>query len=221
MNKNLGKQVRSGFGWDLIGTFFKQISVLTVSVVLARLLLPSDYGILALTTIVIAFSEILIDGGLMMVLIQRSSNSNKEYSTVFWSRLFSAIVLFVLIFFTSTYIAQFYETPILKQVLQVISFVLVLNSLSSVHKVKLTNNLDFKGQAKIVLVSTLLGGITGISLALLDYGVWALVFQTMTIHIIQAVLFWFYTKWIPSATYSVSFMTVSYTHLTLPTICSV
>lgn len=203
---NFKKKTINGVLWNLTERLGNQVIRFSLGIILARLLLPSDYGIIALTTVVIAFSEIMIDGGLMMILIQRSNNTDQEYSTVFWSKLFSALLIFLLIFFSAKYIAQFYEVPILEKVLRLIALVLIINSLSSVHKIRLTNKLDFKGQAKIILLSTLIGGATGIIMALLGFGVWALVFQTLTINLIQAILFWCYTKWVPSINYSFEFI---------------
>lgn len=168
--------------------------------------MPSDYGIIALTTIIIAFSEIIADGGFMMVLIQRRENTEKEYATVFWSKLLSATVIFVLIFFSASFVADFYDIPLLKNVLRLIALSLVTNAFSSVHKIRLTVDLDFKGQAKIILLSTLIGGCVGIILALNGYGVWSLVIQTLTISTVQVVLFWFYTKWVPRFTFSQPFV---------------
>jgi O-antigen/teichoic acid export membrane protein len=195
-----------GVFWNLTERLGNQVIRFSLGIILARLLLPSDYGIIALTIIIISFSEIIADGGFMMVLVQRRNNTDKEYSTVFWSKILSALIIFSLIFISAKYVANFYEIPILKNVLRLISVALIINAFSSVHKIRLTNKLDFKGQAKIVLLSTLIGGVIGIILALKGYGVWSLVLQTITISLIQAILFWLYTKWIPSFKYSIEFV---------------
>ncbi|WP_422107349.1 lipopolysaccharide biosynthesis protein [Winogradskyella sp.] len=199
-------QTINGIFWNLTERFGNKIIRFSLGIVLARILLPEDYGILALTSIVILFSEIISDGGYMMVLIQRKDNTQIEYSTVFWSKLLVTTIIFFVIIIASPFIADFYETPILKDVLRIISIALIINCLYSVHKTILTIALDFKGQAKIILISTIIGGLTGIVFALLGYGVWSLVFQTLTISAVQAVLFWVYSKWQPSLKYSFNFI---------------
>ena len=124
----------------------------------------------------------------------------------FWSKLLSAVVIFVLIYFSASFVADFYKIPILKNVLRFIALSLIINAFSSVHKTRLTINLDFKGQAKIILFSTFVGGCVGIILAINGYGVWSLVIQTLTISAVQVILFWLYTKWIPRFIFSKSFL---------------
>ncbi|MBO6881103.1 lipopolysaccharide biosynthesis protein [Winogradskyella sp.] len=203
---NIKSKTIKGVLWNLTERLGNQIIRFCLGIILARLLMPSDYGIIALTTIIIAFSEIIADGGFMMVLIQRRENTDREYSTVFWSKLISASIIVSIIFFLAPLVAGFYDTSILKNVLRLISLSLVINAFCSVHKIRLTVDLDFKGQAKIILLSTVIGGCLGIVLALKGYGVWSLVFQTLIISAVQVVLFWLYTKWIPRFSYSYSFV---------------
>lgn len=206
MDNNLKKKSASGIFWNLTERLGNQFIRFFLGIVLARILFPADYGIVGLTTVVIVISQIFIDGGFMMVLIQRKKNSDVEYSTVFWIKIILAIFTYAIIYFSAFYVAQFYKIPQLESVLQVISLVLIISALSSVHKIKLTNELNFKAQAKIMLFSTITGGIFGIILAYRGYGVWSLVYQNLAINVIQTLIFWFYSKWIPSFNYSREFV---------------
>ena len=206
MDNNLKQKSISGIIWNLTERLGNQFIRFFLGIILARMLFPADYGIVGLTTAVIVIAQIFIDGGFMMVLIQRKKNSDIEYSTVFWIKIVFSFIAYILIYFSSFYIAQFYKIPQLEAVLQVISLVLIISALSSVHKIKLTNELNFKDQAKIMLFSTIVGGIFGIVLAYRGYGVWSLVYQNLAINVIQTLIFWIYSRWIPSFNYSRDFV---------------
>lgn len=197
---------KKGVSWNLTERIGNQVIRFGLGIYLARLLTPEDYGLIALTTIIISISEIITDGGLLMTLIQRGQNTDNEYSTIFWLKILIACSLYSLIFFFSEYIALFFSEPELASVLNVISLVIILSSLSSLHKVILMVKLDFKGQTKLILLSTIIGGIIGIILAYKGYGIWSLVYQTLSIHLVQIILFWSYTRWYPRFHISMSFL---------------
>lgn len=197
---------KKGVFWNLTERLGNQVIRFGLGIYLARLLTPEDYGLIALTTIIISISEIITDGGLLMTLIQRGQNTDKEYSTIFWLKILIACSLYSFIFFFSEYFALFFSEPELVSVLNIISLVIILSSLSSLHRIILMVKLDFKGQTKVILLSTIIGGIVGIFLAYNGYGVWSLVYQTLSIHIVQIILFWSYTKWYPRLQLSMSFL---------------
>ena len=206
MNKNFKQKSISGITWNLTERLGNQLIRFFLGIILARILFPSDYGIIGLTSVVIVVFQIFIDGGFMMVLIQRKKNSDIEYSTVFWIKVFLAIVSYCIIYFSSIYFAKFYKIPELEPILKVISLGLIINALSVIHKIKLTIELNFKAQAKIMLFSTIVGGLFGIALAYKGYGVWSLVYQNLAIYLIQTVILWTYSKWIPSFDFSLEFV---------------
>lgn len=205
MDKSFKQKSINGITWNLIERLGNQLIRFFLGIILARKLFPSDYGIVGLTTVVIVVFQIFIDGGFMMVLIQRKKNTDLEYSTVFWIKVFLALLSYFIIYFTSFYFAQFYKIPQLESVLKVISLSLIINALSVIHKIKLTNELNFKAQAKVMLFSTIVGGLFGIFLAYKGFGVWSLVYQNLSIYIIQTLILWTYSKWIPSLNFSIQF----------------
>lgn len=160
--------------------------------------MPNDYGLVAIISVFLAVSQILVDGGLMMTLIQKKNNSDSEYSTVFWLKLGFSFLIYLMLFLFSGLIADFYGEPILKSLIKVLGITLILSSLTSVHIVKMTIELDFKIQSLIILISTIVGGLTGVILALNGLGVWSLIFQTIAINLFQIGLFWYYSKWYPT-----------------------
>lgn len=205
MNNSLKKKSVSGIIWNLTERIGNQFIRFFIGIILAGVLLPSDYGVVGLTTVVVVVAQIFIDGGFMMVLIQRKENSDIEYSTVFWIKISLALLSYSIIFFCSDYIALFYNIPIFSDVLKTTSLVIIISAFSSIHKVKLTNELNFKIQAQLVLLSTIIGGIFGIYFAYTGFGVWSLVFQTLIINSTQTVFFWLYCRWIPLFQFSREF----------------
>lgn len=206
MDKSFKQKSISGITWNLTERLGNQLIRFFLGIILARILFPSDYGIVGLTSVVIVIFQIFIDGGFMMVLIQRKKNTDIEYSTVFWIKVFLAIVSYSIIYFSAFYFAKFYKIPELESVLKVISLGLIINALSVIHKIKLTNELNFKAQAKIMLFSTVLGGLLGIFLAYKGLGVWSLVYQNLAIYLIQTIVLWTCSKWIPSFNFSLEFV---------------
>ena len=128
MNKNFKQKSISGITWNLTERLGNQLIRFFLGIILARILFPSDYGIIGLTSVVIVVFQIFIDGGFMMVLIQRKKNSDIEYSTVFWIKVFLAIVSYCIIYFSSIYFAKFYKIPELEPILKVISLGLIINA---------------------------------------------------------------------------------------------
>ena len=141
MNKNLGKQVRSGFGWDLIGTFFKQISVLTVSVVLARLLSPEEFGIIGMAMVFVNLSQVFVEVGFSQGLIQKQNNTQIIYSSVFFINIFLGLFVGAFIYVLAPLIGNFYESSQVTSVVQWLCFIPLISSFGSVHNALFVKNL--------------------------------------------------------------------------------
>lgn len=204
---NFKIKTRSGVLWNLTERLGNQAVRFLLGILLARLLIPQDYGVFAITLIIISIAEVINDGGFMMVLVQRKHNSPKEYSTVFWIKIILAFLSYFIIFLLSPFFASFYGTPELENVLRVISLIMIMNALTSIQRIILTNQLDFKGNAIGILFSSILGGIGGIIAAYHGYGVWSLVIQTILIYLTQIFYFWKYVNWFPTFSWSKSFIT--------------
>ena len=202
MNKNLGKQVRSGFSWDLVGTFFKQVSVLGVSVVLARLLSPEEFGIIGMAMAFVSLSQVFVDVGFTQGLIQNQNNSQTIYSSVFYLNLFLGLTVGLLLFFLAPFIGNFYESSQVTSVLQWLCFIPFISSFGSVHNARFVKKLNFKILAFRTIFSTLLGGIVGVIAAFLGYGVYALVAQQITTAVLFTSILWWKSDWLPSRLFS-------------------
>lgn len=201
-SKSLKKKTIKGVVWSGIDRFSGQAIQFILGLILARLLSPSDFGIIGMITIFIAVSEAIIDSGFGNALIQKQGRNQTDYSTVFYFNTITGIILYTLMFVAAPYIASFYGKPILKDVTRVVSINLIVNSLMIVQTTKLTIELNFKLQTKIRVFSSAVSGIIAVLLAYNGYGVWALVFQMVATQVLICILLWISAKWSPSLVFS-------------------
>jgi len=205
MNDNdLKKSTLGGLTWKLLENFGTQSIGLVIQIVLARILMPEDYGVIALTAVFIIIANVFVQTGFSSALIQRKNVSDIEYSSVFFAGIFVSMILYLVMFIGAPFIATFYSEPILKWVLRVQSFTIVFSGLSSVQNAILVRNLQFKKSFKYRLLGIFLQGITGISLAVLGYGVWSLVIANIVNSVVIAVSLWSVVDWKPQLSFSFS-----------------
>lgn len=198
MAESLKQQTFKGIGWSAIERFSVQGISFIVQLVLARLLTPSDFGVIGMLAIFLQISQVFIDSGFANALIQKQNCNDKDFSTVFYYNLAVSILLYVILYFVAPYIAEFYSTEIITIVLRVLSLILIFNALSIVQRTILVKKVDFKSQSKVTVTSSLISGCIGIYMAFSGYGVWALVVQQLSNSLIQLFLFIIIVKWIPN-----------------------
>ena len=195
MAESIKKILAKGIFWNIIEKFFVQGVGFVIGIILARLLSPSDYGLMGMLVIFIAISNQFVDGGLFKALIQKKDCSNRDYSTVFVTNFAMAVAIYGILFICAPYIASFYEEPILTDLTRVIGLNFILGSFNSIQRAKLQKSVDFKSLAKINAISHVLSGLTGVVMAYNGFGVWALVGQSIVSTIIGIFLFPLYSKW--------------------------
>lgn len=195
---SLRKQATSGMLWTFGQQFSTQIISFSISVVMARLLLPSDFGTIAMFSVVTSIASALIDGGMASSLVRSKDSDEKDLSTVFWFNFGVAVALYIIIFFSAPYIADFYKLSPLTSIIRVYCTVLIINSLVTVQVVKFTKELDFKTAFKIQLPSQIIGGLAGLLFAYYGFSVWSIVYYTLIQSIISTVQYWFYSDWRPT-----------------------
>lgn len=191
-----------GVGWSAIDNVSQHAVTFIVSIVLARLLTPDDYGLIGLITIFTAICTALIGGGFTNALIRTKDASEKDYNTVFIVNLCMSILLYVIIFFCAPLIASFFNRHELVALTRVTSIGLMVGALAIVQQARLTKRIDFKTQTKITLIASITSGVVGITMALLHFGVWSLVAQSLSSQVIRTVLLWIFNKWIPNFKFS-------------------
>lgn len=195
-------QLLKSFLWKLLERCSVQVVTFVVTIVLARLLMPEEYGIVALITIFIALAEVIADGGFNTALIQKKDADSVDFSTVFFFSLAIAITLYVLLYACAPFIAGFYNQPMLTPVVRVLSASILFYSINSVQRAYISRNMLFKKLFISALIAVLLSGSVGIYLAYIGYGVWSLVWQTILNQLFTTVIMWFTVKWRPTLAFS-------------------
>lgn len=168
-----------------------------MTIALARILTPKDFGLIGMLMIFIQISQAAVDGGFNLALIQKKDTDEEDYSSVFYINLVISITLYLVLFFTAPLIADFYHQPVLTSLTRVLTFVFVLNAFSFVQEARLTKEIRFKTLMIIHIPSTVLGGVVGVVMAILDFGVWSIVFMQLVTRLAYAIQIWVYSKWKP------------------------
>lgn len=202
MAESLKKQAFVGVGWNAIGSYSTQGVNFILQIILARLLSPSDYGIIAMMAIFLQVAAVFVDSGFGKALVQKKDCEEKDYSTVFYYNLAVSIAIYIILFAISPFVARFYDIPILTDVMRVASLVVIINALSIVQRTKLEKNIDFKSRSIVSFASSLLSGVAGIVMAYYGLGVWALCGQSILNSLFQLVFFYFFVRWCPSLVFS-------------------
>jgi len=198
------KGLKSSIVWSLIERLSSQIVQFIISIIIARLLVPSDYGVIAMTAIFIGISQTFVDCGFTTALIRKQDCTAKDYSTVFWFNLVIGLVCYTLLFFCAPLIADFYKLPLIIPILRTLSITIIFSSLQVVERAILTSKADFKTQTYASLPATILSGLLGLYLAYCDFGVWSLVWQQLVSGLITTILLWTLSGWWPSFLFTFS-----------------
>jgi len=173
-----------------------------VQIVLARLLLPEEYGLIALVTIFIALANVFVQNGFSTALIQKQNADEIDFSSVFYLSLLVATLLYTVLFFTAPFIAVFYQEPLLIPILRLLSISLFFGSFNSIQNAYIARNMMFKKLFFSSLGSIIVSGTVGIITAYAGWGVWALVTQQLTNQFMITIILWFTVKWRPKLLFS-------------------
>lgn len=192
----------SGVKWNAIGRFSTQGVNFIIGLILARLLSPSDYGVVGMVGIFFAIAQTFIDSGFGSALIRKNDCTDEDYSTAFYFNVIVGLVCCILLSVASPFIANFFDTPILKDLIKVMSLNMFISSFAIVHSTKLTHSVDFKSQSLVNLVTAVVAGASGILMAYKGLGVWSLVFQNMVASVLRVILLIAITRWLPSRVFS-------------------
>lgn len=200
---SLRKQAISGLVWTFGMQFGNQLIGFIVSMILARILLPAEFGLIGMIAIFIAVGKSLMDAGLSQSLIRSQNSDQEDLSTVFFFNLAASFLIYILIYFSAPLIANFYNQPILINIIRIFCITFIISAFSSVQMARLTKRMDFKTQTLIGLPSTIVGGIVGIIMAYMGYGVWSLVWSSLISAFLGSLQLWIYSKWTPSFVFNI------------------
>ena len=202
MSESLKDKTVKGVAWSGIDNVVQMGVTFVVSIVLARLLSPDDYGLLGLIAVFTAVCQALINGGFTTALIRKKDATDDDYNTAFISNLGMSLLLYAIIYLCSPAIANFFERQELVALTRVSSLGMIIGALALVQQTRLTKRIDFKTQTKITIIASVTSGIIGIGMALFDFGVWALVAQHLSATSLRTILLFFYNKWLPQLRFS-------------------
>ena len=181
-----------------------QIIQFIVQIILARLLTPSDYGIIGLITVFISISLVFAQSGLGQALVQRKEIDNEEFSTVFYFSMIFSVILYGILFLCAPVISNFYNEPVLTSIVRVLGVTVIIGAINSVQQAYVQKTMQFKRFFWSTLGGTLVSAAVGIYMAYRGYGVWALVGQQISNQLVNTVILWLTVKWRPMLMFSVS-----------------
>ena len=202
MSQRDNETVVSNFIWRFAERSGAQLVTFVVSIVLARLLMPEDYGTIALVTVFTSIMQVFVDSGLSTALIQKKDADDLDFSSVFYFNFVVCIILYLVMFFTAPLIASFYNMSELTLVVRVISLTIVISGVKGVQQSYVSRNMLFKRFFYATLCGTIFSAFLGIAMAYAGFGVWAIVAQQLSNTAIDTLILWITVKWRPKRMFS-------------------
>ncbi|MDM0890783.1 lipopolysaccharide biosynthesis protein [Clostridium perfringens] len=198
----LKKKTLTGLFWTFTEVISNQGIQFLIQIFLSRLILPEEFGLIGMITVFIAISNSIIDSGFSNALIREKEVNQNDYSTVFYFNLITAIVIYVILYFSSPMISVFFAQPKLSLILRVLAITIIINAFGIIPRAILTRKINFKAQMIINISSSLVSGFIAIILAYKGFGIWSLVFRTIIMQFMQALMLSIVNKWRPSLVFS-------------------
>ena len=186
--KELNSKIFSGTIWKFCERIIAQGVSFVVSLILARLLMPEDYGAISVINIFIAIADVFLSSGLNTALIQKKDASELEFNTIFYCNLILGGIVYVVFFIAAPFIAEAYDTPILTTAMRVFALRLPISSFQSIQSAYVSRTMNFKKFFFATTIGTIASAVVGIAMAYQGFGVWALIAQYLTNTIVNTFL---------------------------------
>lgn len=200
---NKKNKIFSGVLWSLAEKLSAQLVSFIISVVLARILLPDEYGLVAMLMVFIVLADVFVNSGFSAALIQNKHANDTDFSTVFFCTQVLSILVYCFFFAIAPAIADFYQRPELVLLLRVFALKIPISAMNSVQHAYVARHMQFKKFFYSTSIGTIISGALGIALALNGWGVWSLIFQNISLTIIDTVVLLFTVKWHPRLLFSI------------------
>ena len=194
---SLKRKTFIGFVWSFLERFGTRLVNFVITIILARILMPEDYGVIAIVLVFIKICDVFVQSGMGMALVQQKETDARDYSSVFWMSFLISVVLYGLLFFSAPFIAKFLGLPILVPVLRCLGIRLPFTAFNTVQRAIVSRSMQFKIYFFASLIGILVAAITGIVMANCGYGVWALVGQQLTNTIVGLLAIAYSVRWYP------------------------
>ena len=202
MNKGSNNSIVTNVIWRLAESWCAQLISLVVSIILARLLLPNDYGTVAIVTVFISILNVFVDSGLGNALIQKKDADELDFSTVFYFNVVFCSLLYMILFFLSPVISSFYNNELLIPLTRILGLTIIISGLKNIQQAYVSRKMMFKKFFLATFGGTLVSALLGIALAYNGAGVWALVVQYLSNTIVDTIVLWITVKWRPIRAFS-------------------
>lgn len=202
MTSDLRNKTLHALSWSFTGTMAQRLVNFIVSIVLARLLAPEQFGLIGMLTIFVVISRTLVERGFDSALIQKKEQTHPDECTVFYSNIVMGIAIYILLYLAAPSIAAFYSQPVLTPLTRLVCLQFLIHPFAVIQRTLLRKKLEFKSLGIILCSSGFLSGIIGIWLAMRGFGVLALVIQQLTSALFQTIFFWLANPWRPSLIFS-------------------
>lgn len=205
------KTIIANFLWRFMERTGAQFVSLVVSIVLARLLLPSDYGTVALLTVFISICSVFIDSGFGTALIQKQNADDLDYSSIFYFNMAVSILLYVVIFLMSPIISNFYQKPELTGMMRVLALTLIISGVKNIQIAYVSKNMMFKRFFFATIGGTIGAAVIGVGMALAGMGAWAIIAQSLFNNLVDTLILWVTVRWRPRKAFSFNRLHILFT----------
>lgn len=202
MSSPLMSKTVSGVGWSAAEALSAQAANFIVGLVLARLLTPSEFGLIGIAMIFIVILSGFVDCGFSNALIRKKEVSDKDYNTMFITNLVMSLVVFLVLFFCAPLVADFFQRQEVTSLLRVMAITVIIQSISLVQNTILTKQIDFKTKTKATVIAAVISGVIGITTALCGWGVWALAAQQISSQLVNTLCLCLFNRWIPNFSFN-------------------
>lgn len=202
MKDNLKQKAATGMIWTAVQKYSNMLVGFISGIILARLLMPEDYGAIGMLAIFMSLAEVFIDAGFGSALIQKKNPTSTDYSTVFYFNIAMSVVLYAVLYFSAPAIASFYRMPILCDVLRVQGTILFIYAFNIIQQNIIRKNLLFKKLSAITIITSIISLVVTVVMAYMGCGVWSLVVQHIIGALIPCIFFWMTVNWKPTWEYS-------------------
>ena len=202
MQNNIQNNTINGLFWSSFERIGHQGIQFLIAVILARLLLPEQFGLIAMLAIFMAVAQSFVDSGFGSALIQKQDATHLDECSVFYFNILVGFLVAGSLFLSAPWIAAFYQIPLLTPLVRVLSLNLIINAFGVIQTTLLTKRIDFKSQMKVSVIAAVFSGSIGVAMAYRGYGVWSLVAQSITNNFFRTILLWFFLPWRPSWIFS-------------------
>jgi teichuronic acid exporter len=204
LKKSLKTSTINAASWNFSNMLVGQVRTFIVSTILARLLMPEDFGLLGMAMVFASLTDSFVDFGFGNAVIQKQEVNKLQLSTVFWINMLMALVLGVIMYFSAPLVAVYFEMPKLEPITKLMSLTFLIKGLSTLQNALYKKELDFKTPFKVNLFAGIASGILGIVLAFNGFGVYSLIYSQITGWVITTILIWYFSKWKPSFLFDLS-----------------